>query len=91
MPPRPASPKPAAKKQSTARGDGDTTAREGGAKKPAAKRKVKGTARAEEDGAEGEGRGPERVRVFMKIASDKGSSVSSCVACDDKTNSAYDV
>lgn len=31
----------------------------------------------------------ERVRVFLKIANDTGTSVSSCVTCDSKSNTAW--
>ena len=95
MPPRPASPKPAAKKkdkekgESTARAEGEGTAREG--KKPAAKKAAAPSARKKVDEENlGENyvqdpseppREPDRLRVFLKISAETGNSVSSCVAC----------
>ncbi|KOO27624.1 kinesin heavy chain [Chrysochromulina tobinii] len=103
MPPRPASPKPAAKKkdkekgESTARAEGEGTAREG--KKPAAKKAAAPSARKKVDEENlGENyvqdpseppREPDRLRVFLKISAETGNSVSSCVACESKSNHAW--
>jgi hypothetical protein len=100
MPPRAASPRPSKPKGGTYDGDDAPSARggEGKTKKVSAKRssssRVKSTkskGEVDENAGENEGKQsePDRVRVFLKINADAGSSVSSCVTCDSKSKSAW--
>lgn len=93
MPPRPASPKPKAKKDTTARAEGDGTTRAKPAKAPKAAPSSRKAAGAEnmDNGQDPSDppREPDRVRVFLKISAETGTSVSSCVACDQKSNQAW--
>lgn len=56
--------------------------------KPASKSKSKGE-NYDRNGGDEPGADVDRVRVFLKISSETGTSVSSCVACDPKSKTAW--
>ena len=103
MPPRQPSPASSRKDagKTTGRDDGDyaegdeatskKTKKSLGAKRgTASSRGKKGGAEEDEGGAGGAPqREPDRVRVFLKISAETGTSVSSCVTCDSKSNTAW--
>ena len=102
MPPAPRQASPSARKakgDGTKRDEAEDGAAESarkGSKKAAPKRSsvvAKGRKGAGDENESLQDAAPQReldrVRVFLKIASDTGSSVSSCVTCDQKNNSAW--